>query len=325
MAINSTNMSTTYSDIIALRSTELLMGETVAGLIIANAESDRGGRVGNTIIYHRAPKGTIRNAAEGAGNGKTYDATVGSTDSLTLDYFKEISFEVDDLDQNVIGATGPGIDSYAISSAKQLATQIDADIIEDIFDDAGILDNAAIGSEATAINDKTFRDVRAALVKLGVNPADIVILLSPDHSAEALGIDVFKSSDYVNTMPVINGQLPRNIYKMSVYMDLVNMPTLTAADSISGSSTTEYLSLAMHKDAVKFVSVPLYQPNTQNAEVGTATEAGLSLRTKRWYDPDLNVSRLVTDALYGVKLLKHASANSATDNSVVVPIRGGAS
>lgn len=322
MAIASTNMTSTYNNIIVERATELLIGKTVAGTIIANAVSDMATRTGNTIVYHRAPKGTIQNAAEGTGNGKTYASPVGSTDTLTLDYFKEVPLEADDLDQNVIGNKAMAIDSYAESAAKTLAEQIDSDVLEDIFDDANIVDNSTIGTSGTDINDATFRNIRTELVKKGVKAQDIVILLTPDHSGQAMGLDVFRNSDYNTAGTVINGELPRRIYGMTVYMDIVGLPSLTAANSISGSSTTEFLSIAMHKDAVKFVMAPLYQPETQNATVSTSNIQGMSLRSKTWYDPDLNASRLVVDALYGVKLLKHANVYGA-DNSLAIPVRGG--
>jgi hypothetical protein len=216
------------------------------------------------------------------------------------------------------------IDYYAESAAKTLCRQIDFDVLEDILDDANVVDNAVVGDPSVNITDKTFRDVRATLVKQGVAAEDIVIVLTPDHSAEAMGLDVFRSADYVNNATVINGQLPLRIYGMSVYMDAVNLPTVEAANSISGSSTTDYVSMAMHRDAVKFVMAPLYQPNTNNADVSTANIDGMALRSKMWYDPDLNASRLVLDALYGVKLLKHATVQG-DDNSLLVPILGGAS
>lgn len=322
MAIASTNMTTTYNNIIVEKTTELLMGQTVAGAILANSESDRGGRVGNTIVYHRAPKGTVQNASEGTGNSKTYATPVGTTDTLTLDYFKEVPFEADDLDQNVIGNTAMAIDAYADSGAKVLAQQIDSDILEDIFDDAGIVDNTAVGTSGTALNASALTSVRSTLVKLGVNPADIVVLLTPDHSADLMSVTQFASADFIQGMPTINGQLPRNLFGMAVYFDAVNLPTLTAADSISGSSTTQYLSIAMYKESAKFVSAPLFQPATQNAVVSTSNIDGLSLRSKMWYDPDLNASRLVVDALYGVKLTKTATVQGS-DNSMAVVIRGG--
>jgi hypothetical protein len=331
MAINPT-ATTTFNEIIVEKTTELLRGRLATGSLIANAVSDMGARQGNTIRYHRSPKGTVQNAVDGT--TKTYATPVGAYDELVLEYYKEIPLEAGDLEFTIAGtgaflSEGAGVNAnkYAMVAAEGLAKQIDVDVLERILDDSNIGDATVVGFPETALNDKAFRTIRKTLVKQGVDINKIVILLTPDHSAEAMGIDVFRSADYVGEGDArrvqINGQLPLNVYGMAVYMDIVNLPNTNSVPSISGSSTTQFVSMAMSIDAVKFVMPMLATPANNNATISASNVDGLSVRVKTWYDPDLNTFRVVTDALYGAKTLKTASLQSATDVVSIVPLLGG--
>lgn len=322
------NLSTTYNEIIVEGATELLQGRLAVGSLIANSVSDMGARHGNTIRYHRAPKGTIQNAADGS--SKTYATPVGGTDELVLNFYKELPLEAGDLDFTIadpemaISAAGKAnMARYAESAAKQLSTQIDTDILEAWLDDSNIGDATVVGDPTVTLNDQAFRDIRTTLIKNGVDLSDIMILLSPDHTSEAMGLDVFRNADFNTARPQINGQFPLNVYGMSVYQDIVNLPNTNDVPSISGSSTTNFVSMAISRNAGKFVMPAIVTPSQNNAAIATSNAGGISLRLKTWYDPDLNTSRLVVDALYGGKLCKEATVQSATDVVNCVPLLGG--
>jgi hypothetical protein len=331
MAINA-NATTTYNEIIVERTTELLRGRLATGSLIANAVADMGARAGNTIRYHRSPKGTVQNAVDGT--AKNYASPVGAFDELTLEYYKEIPLEAGDLEFTIAesgafvsNGTGVNADKYAMVAAEGLAKQIDVDVLERILDDSNIGDATVVGLPETALNDKALRTVRKTLIKQGVDLTKIIILLNPDHSAEAMGLEVFRSADYIGEGDArrvqINGQFPLSVYGMAVYLDIVNLPNTNAVPSISGSSTTQFISMAFSVDAVKFVMPQLATPANNNATITASNVDGLSLRLKTWYDPDLNTFRVVVDALYGAKTLKTASLQSTTDVVSVVPILGG--
>lgn len=322
MATVNAVLTTTYNAIIADRATELLAGKTIAGAFLTNAVSDMGSRYGNTITYHRAPKGTVQNAADLT--TKTYANTAGSTDDLVLEYYKEVPFEAGDLDYNV-GNPNVAVNYYAESAAKQLRTQVDTDILERIFDDPNIAGLTEIGTSGTALNDAALRQIRTNLIKNGVDIDDVMVFLTPDHSGDFMGLDTTRDNDLNTKGIVINGQYPRKIYGMDVYLDCVNLPTLTAADSISGSSTTQYLSFACSKNAVKTLMMDLNIPAQNNAMINKSTVDGITLRSKMWYDPLRNATQLSVDALYGAKVLKEATTQSATDVTNIMVIRGGAS
>jgi ribosomal protein L25 (general stress protein Ctc) len=328
------NLSTTYNEIIVEGTTELLKGRTAIGTYVANSVQDMAGRHGNTIRYHRHPKGTVRNASDGS--AKNYTTPVGSTDELVLEYYKEIPLEAGDLDFTIadpemaISMAGKeNMRRYQEAAAKGLATQIDIDGLEALLDDPYIGEATVIGNPNTTLNDKTFTDIRKTLVKQGVDISDVVIMLNPDHSAEVMGIDTFRNADYIGEGDArrvqINGQLPLNIYGMAVYMDIVNLPNTNSIASISGSSTSDFVSVAMSRQAFKFVMPEIKTPAgaERNTAFATSNVDGLSLRVRTWYQPEINTSRLVVDALYGFKTLKTASLQSATDVVSVVPVLGG--
>jgi hypothetical protein len=194
-----------------------------------------------------------------------------------------------------------------------------------MLDDANIVDAQIVGNPTVEINDTAFRSIRTSLIKKGVDLSDVVILLNPDHTGEAMGLDVFRNADFNTARPQINGQFPLQVYGMNVYTDIVNLPNTNSLASISGSSTSDFVSVAMSINAGKFVMPEIQTPAQNNALVSTSNMDGLSLRVKTWYDPDLNASRLVVDALYGFKTLKQATVQSASDVTAISVILGGVS
>lgn len=310
--------SSTYTDVLIENTTELLHGRIATGQLIANSVGDMGGQSGNTIKYHRAPKATVQNASDGS--AKTYATPVGSTDELTLNFYKEAPLSNGDLNLTITETdtySGPELQKYADSASKVLATQIDQDVLEKILDDPNIGDASVIGNPSNDLNDNAFRQLSKDMVIKGQNLDDVFILLNPEHTAQAMGLDVFRQADYNSAKPQIDGNLPLRVYGMNIYTNIVNLPKGSATEYISGSSASEKVSVALTPESGKFVMPRLQTPSfaSNNANIATSSVDGLNLRLRSWYDPSINTSRLVVDGIYGAAALKQAT----TQGSDVVP------
>jgi hypothetical protein len=322
------NLSTTYVDILADGTTELLMGKIAVGSLVADSVGDMNGEFGNTVRYHRAPKGTVQNASDGS--SKTYATTAGSTDELVLNYFKEVPFEAGDLDYTIANPEH-AVSQYGPSAALQLANQINTDVLEEFLDDSNIGDATVVGAEDVDLNEEAMAEVMQTFIEFGIDPSEVVILLNPKHSKDLVLTDVFRNADYIGENDAravqINGRLPKDIYGMAVYTGIQGLPVTNDVPSISGSSSTLKVSIAMTPVGGKFVMKPINTPSfaSNNVLFGTSNIQGLSLRVKQWHDPDLNTSRIVVDALYGAKTLKQATVHNSSDIVPLIPLIGGVS
>lgn len=314
-----TGLQNSFTTAVAARASVLLGSTIILPEIMAVNTDLRPSGVGNTVRVNRAPKGTMRDAADLS--GKTYDVPTQSYDEISLDYFREINFQNPDLDE-AIAPESSTYGLYAESGATQISYDIEKNILYDILDDPNYSSYTEVGTVGTAMNLKALATIRKNFVNAGVPVENQVVILDPAKYADLLQVSTLQSEDFVTKGAVEAGRTPRIIMGMRVY-ESTALDTNDRLSSVTGTDTGE-ISVAFDSRSILMTMARLRNSYSGNGiEVAQENARGYSVRVRRWGDADLNTDRMSMDALYGIKVVLNPSVTSSTDVALVQPILGG--
>lgn len=282
----------------ALESLMILENSHVAAMLVHRDFDDEVAQAGDTINTRKPTKFSVNTMSNSAGatlNVQSVDAT---NVQVTLDQHQHVAWRLSDRDMGT--AIKNLVEEFLEPSVSPMAEKIDSDLLGTSgLTSAGI---AVVNPGAASLAFGDFATVRGKLREQqcpftrmnGVSPVHMI--LGTQHETEALKItELVQANTSGNSPPPLTTGFINTIFGMNIFADQT-VPT--------GSTTTDYQSVAFHRNAVTLVTRPLESPPTDlGVRSAVVQRDGFGLRVIMSYD-HLRLGWLVSlDILYGFKLL----------------------
>lgn len=279
------NVAALIPQIWAQESLENLYNNIVmAGLVHRDFENIPAAK-GN-IINTRKP-GTF--VANDMGSTITVQDATAANVAVTLNKWKEVSFELSDKDLTL--AMADLVPIYVAPAMEAIAQQIDKDLLA-LYADV----STSVGTAGTDASKATVVAARKALNEQKVPFNNRRLVLSAKDESALIALPEFSSAEKVGDdgTAMREASLGR-IFGLDTFLDQ-NVPL------VAGTPNTTY-NMAFHRNAFALVTRPLEMPRTQGVNAAVVNYKGLGLRAMVGYDINKKAHVVSIDILYGVKTL----------------------
>jgi coat protein Gp5 len=265
-------------------------------------------RLPSKLTAHTWTGQTGTNADATAAETKRVDLLTAGNVTITLDEIAYTSYLIQDHEaamsiKNLVNEyIVPAIDPLSQRLDDSIMTEFTSSASTDVFSlPVDVIADGTVGLGAAM----DAGDIIEADLQLNVDQAPRApryLVLSPQHNADLLGNALFQQANTAGTTEALRNANLGRAFGFTVYMSQ-NVP-----DAVDTDTTSQ--SIAFHPNALALVTrdLDIDTPNQNGARAGRAAIDGISIRVVSQYHSLMNGLGVVSEILFGTKLLDNRLA-----------------